>query len=88
MALVVFTPLQYILIAVGQIRHPFRDTAVDLYGIYSIMIPVYASLFIPSLIAVAERQQAFPGAHGADPSWPADLRFIRSAMPLHCCICH
>jgi phosphatidate cytidylyltransferase len=44
-----FTPLQYVLVAMGQ---PF-------YGLYSIMIPVYASLFIPARIAVSGDPKRF-----------------------------
>lgn len=43
----VFTPLQYILIA------------SDNYGMYSIMIPVYASLFIPTRAAIAGDYKRF-----------------------------
>src|SRR5207237_4050941 len=38
---IVFTPLQYVLIALNQ------------YAIYTIMIPVYASLFVPSRISIS-----------------------------------
>ncbi|MEM6472830.1 MAG: phosphatidate cytidylyltransferase [Planctomycetota bacterium] len=44
----IFTPLQYILIALG-----------DFYGFYSIMIPVYASLFIPARAAIAGDYKRF-----------------------------
>jgi phosphatidate cytidylyltransferase len=39
--LLFFTPLQYVLVAYGN------------YGLYSILIPVYAFLFIPARIAIA-----------------------------------
>src|SRR5207253_9058879 len=39
---VVFTPLQYILVGFG------------LYAVYTVMIPVYASLFIPARIRSEE----------------------------------
>lgn len=45
----VFTPLQYILIALGD----------ELYDFYSIMIPVYASLFIPARAAIAGDYKRF-----------------------------
>ncbi len=44
-----FTPLQYVLVAVSR----------DLYGLYSIVIPVYAFLFIPARIAFAGDQKRF-----------------------------
>jgi phosphatidate cytidylyltransferase len=46
---VLFTPLQYVLIGLGQ----------DYYELYSIMIPVYASLFIPARIAVSGDPKRF-----------------------------
>lgn len=51
----IFTPLQYILIILGS-SPPAWLTAgrpSDFYGLYSIMIPVYGSLFIPARIALA-----------------------------------
>jgi len=45
----VFTPLQYILIGMGP----------EYYGLYSIMIPVYASLFIPARNALAGDSKRF-----------------------------
>ena len=44
---VVFTPLQYVLVGFG------------LYSIYTVMIPVYASLFIPARIAIAGDPKRF-----------------------------
>ncbi len=44
-----FTPLQYFLIGVGR----------DFYGFYTIMIPVYASLFIPARIAISGDPKRF-----------------------------
>src|SRR5215210_7637165 len=38
---IVFTPLQYVLIGLGQ------------YALYTVMIPVYASLLIPARVAIA-----------------------------------
>ncbi|MEM6363140.1 MAG: phosphatidate cytidylyltransferase [Planctomycetota bacterium] len=45
----IFTPLQYVLIAMGN----------ELYPYYSIMIPVYASLFIPARAAIAGDTKRF-----------------------------
>jgi phosphatidate cytidylyltransferase len=59
-ALVIFTPLQYVLIGLGGttwFRHNGRP--VDFYAIYSIMIPVYASLFVPARIAIAGDSKKF-----------------------------
>jgi phosphatidate cytidylyltransferase len=44
-----FTPLQYFLVAWGR----------DAYGYYTIMIPVYASLFIPARIAISGDPKRF-----------------------------
>ena len=44
---VVFTPLQYVLVGLGY------------YGLYTVMIPVYASLFIPARIAIAGDPKRF-----------------------------
>ncbi|HEY2410714.1 MAG TPA: phosphatidate cytidylyltransferase [Pirellulaceae bacterium] len=44
---VVFTPLQYFLVGFG------------LYAVYTVMIPVYASLFIPARIAIAGDPKRF-----------------------------
>ncbi len=51
LSLVIFTPLQYVLIGMGE--------AQDYYGLYSIMIPVYASLFIPAVIAFSGDHKRF-----------------------------
>lgn len=45
----VFTPLQYFFVAQG----------IKWYGLYTIMIPVYASLFIPARIAIAGDPKRF-----------------------------
>ena len=42
-----FTPLQYLLVA------------LDVYGLYSILIPVYAFLFIPARVAIAGDAKRF-----------------------------
>ena len=44
-----FTPLQYVLVGAGR----------DYYGLYTIMIPVYASLFIPARIAISGDPKRF-----------------------------
>jgi phosphatidate cytidylyltransferase len=44
-----FTPLQYFLVGVGH----------EFYGFYTIMIPVYASLFIPARIAISGDPKRF-----------------------------
>ena len=44
-----FTPLQYVLVGLGR----------NFYGLYSIMIPVYASLFIPARIALSGDYKRF-----------------------------
>jgi len=45
----VFTPLQYVLVRLGR----------EYYGLYTVMIPVYASLFIPARIAIAGDPKRF-----------------------------
>jgi phosphatidate cytidylyltransferase len=44
-----FTPLQYVLVGMGR----------EFYGLYSIVIPVYASLFIPARIAMSGDYKRF-----------------------------
>jgi phosphatidate cytidylyltransferase len=44
-----FTPLQYILVGIGDTQ----------YGLYSILIPVYAFLFIPARIAISGDYERF-----------------------------
>lgn len=44
-----FTPLQYVVVGLGS----------SFYGLYTIMIPVYASLFIPARIAVSGDPKRF-----------------------------
>jgi phosphatidate cytidylyltransferase len=60
-ALIVFTPLQYILI--GMERGGFQQwrsgQPINFYGLYSIMIPVYASLFVPARIAISGDHKRF-----------------------------
>lgn len=67
----IFTPIQYLLVGVGRsFVQPQGFWAgwwadwlglrgVDLYGLYSIMIPVYASLYIPARIAVSGDPRRF-----------------------------
>jgi phosphatidate cytidylyltransferase len=59
-SLVVFTPLQYLLIAMSRwgLKYPSGEL-IDFYTFYSIMIPVYASLFIPARIAMAGDHKRF-----------------------------
>ncbi len=45
----IFTPLQYVLVGLGR----------EFYGLYSIMIPVYGSLFIPARIAMSGDHKRF-----------------------------
>jgi phosphatidate cytidylyltransferase len=45
----VFTPMQYIFVALGQ----------DYYDLYSVVIPVYASLLIPARIAISGDPKRF-----------------------------
>ncbi len=60
LSLVVFTPLQYVLIALGSTGIEVREgRVIDFYGLYSIMIPVYASLFIPARIAFSGDHKRF-----------------------------
>ena len=57
----VFTPLQYLLIGLGSHPPSFLGGAkgIDIYDFYSIMIPVYASLFIPARAAFAGDYKRF-----------------------------
>ena len=57
----IFTPLQYLLIALGSSPPKFLGSIseIDFYGFYSIMIPVYASLFIPARSAIAGDYKRF-----------------------------
>jgi phosphatidate cytidylyltransferase len=49
-----FTPLQYVLVWLGRDVNGF-----DVYNIYSVMIPVYASLMIPARIAFSGDHKRF-----------------------------
>lgn len=67
----IFTPMQYLLVGVGNSlvepktaaalwwAETFGLKGVDLYGLYSIMIPVYASLYIPARIALSGDARRF-----------------------------
>lgn len=57
----IFTPLQYILIGLGSSPPENLGGAkgIDYYDFYSIMIPVYASLFIPARAAIAGDYKRF-----------------------------
>jgi phosphatidate cytidylyltransferase len=57
----IFTPLQYILIGLGSNPPSFLggSKGTDYYDFYSIMIPVYASLFIPARAAIAGDYKRF-----------------------------
>jgi phosphatidate cytidylyltransferase len=59
-ALVVFTPLQYVLVGLDNSTLPwFNGKPIDFYGLYSIMIPVYAGLFVPARIAISGDHKKF-----------------------------
>lgn len=59
-SLVVFTPLQYVLIGLSDSGLTYwNHKPINFYEIYSIMIPVYASLFIPARIAMAGDHKRF-----------------------------
>lgn len=55
-ALLIFTPLQYLLIGLERMNWL---PIVGYYGIYSIMIPVYASIFVPAIIALSGDPKRF-----------------------------
>ncbi len=56
-----FTPLQYVLISFSRDTYAqwFGDSSRDFYGVYSIVIPVYALLFIPMRIAFSDDPKRF-----------------------------
>lgn len=56
-----FTPLQYALISFSRDTYAqwFGDSSRDFYGVYSIVIPVYALLFIPMRIAFSDDPKRF-----------------------------
>ena len=58
----VFTPLQYVLVGIGP--HLARQYGLEgpgppLHGLYSILIPVYAFLFVPARVAIAGDYKRF-----------------------------
>ena len=57
----IFTPLQYIFVGLGSSPPAWLRSArnIDFYGLYSIMIPVYASLLIPARAAIAGDYKRF-----------------------------
>jgi phosphatidate cytidylyltransferase len=57
----IFLPFQYLLVLFGSSppRWLFDSRDVDFYGLYSIFIPVYASLFIPARIALSGDSKRF-----------------------------
>ncbi len=57
----IFTPLQYFLIALGSEPPAWLggDRGIDYYDYYSIVIPVYASLFVPARAAFAGDYKRF-----------------------------
>ena len=57
----IFTPLQYLFIMLGSNPPTWlgKVSSIDFYGLYSIMIPVYASLFIPARAAIAGDYKRF-----------------------------
>lgn len=67
-----FTPLQYLFVGIGSSFVGLRPDAwyygivdffglvdVDFYGMYTIMIPVYASLIVPARIALSDDHKRF-----------------------------
>jgi len=56
-----FTPLQYVLVAIDKIPVTRGGVTTDepLYGLYSVLIPVYAFLFIPARVAIAGDYKRF-----------------------------
>ncbi len=57
----IFLPLQYLLVLLGSSPPKWLvgDRQFDFYGLYSIFIPVYASLFIPTRIALSGDAKRF-----------------------------
>ena len=57
----IFTPLQYLFVGLGSDPPAWIDRGrnLDFYGLYSIMIPVYASLLIPARAAIAGDYKRF-----------------------------
>jgi phosphatidate cytidylyltransferase len=63
--LLLFTPLQYVFVGIGRSLIDSETwlanvlPRIDFYGVYTIMIPVYASLFIPARIALSGDHKRF-----------------------------
>jgi len=57
----IFLPFQYLLVLFGSSppKWLFGNRDIDFYGLYSIFIPVYASLFIPTRIALSGDSKRF-----------------------------
>lgn len=57
----IFLPMQYLLVLLGNSSPEwlFGRSDIDFYGLYSIFIPVYASLFIPARIALSGDSKRF-----------------------------
>ena len=57
----IFLPFQYLLVLFGSSPPTwlFGTRQIDFYGLYSIFIPVYASLFIPARIALSGDSKRF-----------------------------
>ena len=59
-ALIVLTPFQYVLIALSLGNWRWASgKPIEFYGLYSIMIPVYASLLVPARIAISGDHKRF-----------------------------
>ncbi len=55
-----FTPLQYVFVGFGSSYYDANTgEGFDFYGLYTLMIPVYASLVIPARIAFSDDQKRF-----------------------------
>ncbi len=55
-----FTPLQYLFVGIGSSFYdPANRTGFDFYLLYTVMIPVYASLVIPARIALSDDHKRF-----------------------------
>ncbi|MFK7736523.1 MAG: phosphatidate cytidylyltransferase [Pirellulaceae bacterium] len=60
-ALIVFTPLQYVLVGMERSGYTWwrSGETIDFYGFYSIVIPVYVSLYIPARVAISGDHKRF-----------------------------
>lgn len=55
-----FTPLQYLFVGIGSSFYdPVQRVGFDFYLLYTVMIPVYASLVIPARIALSDDHKRF-----------------------------